>query len=314
MVLLDKLTTSQERDWYAAAPSEHRWSRDVLAHQVEMGLAGRPRHLAAALPHRTLSWASSWSATRTCSTTLCCPSRPRGREFEQALLDRLQQTLLAFGHGTTYVGRQVRFNGDGDGLMLDLLPYNVEQRRYVVIELKIGRFDPAYLGQLGTYVAVGDDGLRRSDRPAPTVGILLCKSRNDTLDRYALGGAPTPLAVAEDTYDSLPPQERGGFPAAAELAAATKPLVPRVGTVDGAVEASRRPPVTGLTQGRVAPDPRRLDRAFERGAAASHRSFGLRDGAVGPLDHAPDEVEGELDVLSRDLLGARRPGVAEPLR
>lgn len=96
----------------------------------------------------------------------------------------------------TFVGRQVRFDvdGDGDDLMLDLLPFKVEQLRYVVIALKIGRFDPAYVGQLGTYVAIVDDALRRSDRPAPTVGILLCKNRTDTLVRYALGGATAPLA------------------------------------------------------------------------------------------------------------------------
>jgi len=114
----------------------------------------------------------------------------------------------------------VRFDVDGDELVLDLLLFNVEQLRYVVVELKIGRFDPAYVGQLGTYVAVVDDRLRRSDRHARTVGILLCKSRNDTLVRYALAGAPAPLAVADYTYDTLPAQERGTLPTAAELAAA----------------------------------------------------------------------------------------------
>lgn len=82
---------------------------------------------------------------------------------------------------------------------------------YLVVERKIGRFDPTYVGQLGIYVAVVDDQLRRVDRHAPTVGILLCKSRNDTLVRYALAGAPAPLTVADYTYDTLPPQERGPY-------------------------------------------------------------------------------------------------------
>jgi len=155
------------------------------------------------------------------------------RELEQALMDRLQDTLLAFGHGMAFVGRQVRFDVDvdvdGDELVLDLLLFNVEQLRYVVVELKIGRFDPAYVGQHGTYVAVVDDRLCRRDRHAPTVGILLCKGRNDTLVRYALAGAPAPLAVADYTYDSLPPQERGGLPTAAELAAALEPRGPPAG-------------------------------------------------------------------------------------
>ena len=108
---------------------------------------------------------------------LALSERAAERELEQAaLMDRLQETLLVFGHGMAFVGRQVRFDvdvdidgdgdGDGDELVLDLLLFHVEQLRYVVVELKIGRFDPAYVGQLGTYVAVVDDRLRRRDRHA----------------------------------------------------------------------------------------------------------------------------------------------------
>jgi len=109
---------------------------------------------------------------------LALSERVAERELEQALMDRLQDTLLAFGHGMAFVGRQLRFDVDGDELVLDLLLFNVEQLHYVVVELKIGRFDPAYVGQHGTYVAVVDDRLRRIDRHTPTVGILLCKGRN----------------------------------------------------------------------------------------------------------------------------------------
>ncbi len=110
-------------------------------------------------------------------------------------MDRLQDTLLALGHGLAFVGRQVRFDVDGDELVLDLLLFHVEQLRYVVIELKIGRFESGYVGQLGTYVALVDDRLRRADRHAPTVGILLCTSRNEQVVRYALSASTAPMAV-----------------------------------------------------------------------------------------------------------------------
>ncbi len=233
-VLLDKLATGQERDWYAAAASEYGWSRDVLIHQVESRLAERvgsaPSNFAAALPAPDSELAQQLVRDPYVFDHLALSERAAERELEQALMDRLQQTLLAFGHGMAFVGRQVRFDVDGDELVLDLLLFSVEQLRYLVVELKIGRFDPAYVGQLGTYVAVVDDRLRRSDRHAPTVGILLCKGRNDTLVRYALAGAPAPLAVAEYTYDTLPAQERGALPTAAELAAALEPLIPPAGT------------------------------------------------------------------------------------
>jgi len=238
MVLLDKLSTRQERDWYAAAAGEHGWSRDVLAHQVETRLAKRvgsaPSNFTAALPAPDSELAQQLVRDPYVFEHLALSKRAAERELEQALMDRLQDTLLAFGHGMAFVGRQVRFDVDVDvdvdELVLDLLLFHVEQLRYVVVELKIGRFDPAYVGQRGTYVAVVDDRLRRRDRRAPTVRILLCKGRNDTLVRYALAGAPAALAVADYTYDSLPPQERGGLPTAAALAAALEPSVPPVGT------------------------------------------------------------------------------------
>ncbi len=223
-VLLDKLSTRPERDWYAAAASEYGWSRDVLVHQVETGLAERigsaPSNFAAALPAPDSELAQQLVRDPYVFDHLALSERAAERELEQALMDRLEQTLLAFGHGMAFVGRQVRFDVDGDELVLDLLLFNVEQLRYVVVELKIGRFDPGYVGQLGTYVAVVDDRLRRPGRHAPTVGILLCKGRNDTLVRYALAGAPAPLAVADYTYDTLPPRERAALPTAAELTAA----------------------------------------------------------------------------------------------
>jgi len=232
-VLLDKLTTRQERDWYAAAAGKYGWSRDVLVHQVETRLVERigsaPSNFADALPAPDSELAQQLVRDPYVFDHLALSGRVVERELEQALMDRLQDTLLAFGHGMAFVGRQVRFDGDGDELVLDLLLFNVEQLRYVVVELKIGRFDPAYVGQLGTYVAVVDDRLRRRDRHAPTVGILLCKGRNDTLVRYALAGAPAALAVADYTYDTLPPQERGGLPTAAELAAALEPPAPPAG-------------------------------------------------------------------------------------
>jgi YhcG PDDEXK nuclease domain len=108
----------------------------------------------------------------------------------------------------------------GRGLLRRPACLSSKQVRYLAVEPKVGRFDPAYVGQLGTYVAVVDDRPRRPDRHAPTVGILLCKSRNDTLVRYALANAPAPLAVANYTYDTLPPAERAALPPAEELAAA----------------------------------------------------------------------------------------------
>lgn len=144
--------------------------------------------------------------------------RASERALEQALMDRLQGTLTAFGHGMAFVGRQVRLDVGDDVLVVDLLLFHVTQLRYVVVELKIGRFSPAYVGQLGTYVAVVDDRVRDHSIHAPTVGLLLCTSRDEQVVRYALASASAPLAVA--TYDTLTPEQRQELPDLERLTAA----------------------------------------------------------------------------------------------
>jgi hypothetical protein len=126
-------------------------------------------------------------------------------------------TLRELGEGFAFVGRQVHFEVDGDDFFVDLLFFHVEQLRYVVIELKTGKFRPEYLGQLGFYVALVDDKLRRPQH-ADTVGLLLVADKNDAVVRYSLAGQQTPIGVA--SYDLLPPAVRAALPSEADLAAA----------------------------------------------------------------------------------------------
>ncbi len=223
-VLLDKLESRQPRDWYAAQALEHGWSRAVLEHQIGSRLheriAAAPSNFPDQLPAADSDLAQQMLRDPYVFDHLQLTDRASERQLEQALMDRLQDTLLALGHGLAFVGRQVRFDVDGDELVLDLLLFHVEQLRYVVIELKIGRFESGYVGQLGTYVALVDDRLRRADRHAPTVGILLCTSRNEQVVRYALSASTAPMAVAGYTYDTLPADEQAALPTAAELTAA----------------------------------------------------------------------------------------------
>ena len=140
-------------------------------------------------------------------------------ELEQALMDRIVETLRELGPGFAFVGRQVHFDVDGDDFYLDLLFFHVEQLRYVVVELKTGKFQPEYAGKLQFYIALVDDKLRRAAH-SPTVGILICGSRNEHTVRYALNQSNTPMAVSTYTYETLPPAEQQALPDADELAAA----------------------------------------------------------------------------------------------
>ncbi len=96
----------------------------------------------------------------------------------------------------------------------------VRSTRYVVVELKIGKFKHEYAGQLGFYVEMVDDELRQPHIHAPTVGILLCAGRNERVVRYALRAAAAPMAVATYTYDKLPDAERAALPPLEDLTVA----------------------------------------------------------------------------------------------
>ena len=134
-------------------------------------------------------------------------------------MDRIVETLRELGPRFAFVGRQVHFDVDGDDFCLDLRFLHVEQLRCVVVELKTGEFQPEFAGKLQFYIALVDDKLRRAAH-APTVGILICGSRNDHTVRYALNQSNTPMAVSTYTYEMLPPKEQQALPDADELATA----------------------------------------------------------------------------------------------
>lgn len=136
------------------------------------------------------------------------------RELERALVDRIIQTLGELGRGFSFVGRQVPITVDDDEFFIDLLFFHVEQLRYVVVELKVGKFKPEYAGQLGFYVELVEDQLRRKAH-APTVGLLLCTDKNDRVVRYALATSNQPIAIA--SYDLLPAEEQAALPSEEDL-------------------------------------------------------------------------------------------------
>ena len=221
-VLLDKLDDRAERNWYAAEADKHGWSRKVLLNQIINQLHRRvgaaPSNFAGQLPVPDSELAQELTKDPYVFDFLGITERARERDIEQALMDRLQQVLLELGRGFAFVGRQVHLDVEGEDFYLDLLLFHVTQLRYVVIELKIGRFEPSHVGQLGFYVAVVDAQIRDSDIHTPTVGILLCASRNDAVVHYALANSSAPMAVANYTTEPLDPAQLD-LPAPAELEA-----------------------------------------------------------------------------------------------
>lgn len=227
-VLLSRLKTLEDRDWYAARAADEGWSRGVLEHQIKVNLrsaiGAAPSNFTQALEAPDSDLAQQLVKDPYVFEHLGLVKTINERNVEQALMDRLQDTMLEFGRGMAFVGRQVRLtvpddrSSAVDEFYVDLMFFSTEQLRYVVVELKVGDFEPSHLGQLGTYVAIVDDQYRRPEIHAPTVGILLCTGKSGPTVKYALAAtSSTPLAVAD--YYGLPDEARATLPSADELEA-----------------------------------------------------------------------------------------------
>lgn len=211
-VLLDRLETSEERVAHAQAAITHGWSRNVLLHHIAARTLERSGRAITNFD-RTLPPPSSDLAHEMLKDPyrfefLGVGDEARERDIEQAMVDHVTQFLIELGVGFAYVGRQVLLEVGGDEFHIDLLFYHVRLHCYVVIELKAGRFKPEHLGQLNFYLAAVDAEMR-DPSDEPTIGILLCQSRNQVVAEYALRGTSSPLGVAEyQLRDALPSIEQ----------------------------------------------------------------------------------------------------------
>lgn len=221
--ILDKAATVEEREWYAAAAVQYGWSRNVLLnmmmnHSMERTGAA-PSNFTRQLAAGDSELAQQMAKDPYNFEFLGLSDEVAERDLENALTSRITETLQELGPGFSFVGRQVHFDVDGDDYYVDLLFFHIEQLRYVVIELKTGKFQPEYAGKLNFYVALVDDVLRR-EQHNETVGILICGTKNDRSVRYSLGRSTSPMAVAAYTYDKLPAAEQQALPNEGHLVAA----------------------------------------------------------------------------------------------
>lgn len=224
-VLLDKLDNAELREWYAAAASDAGWSRDVLVLQIEGRLHERSgkavSNFGATLPKEDSDLAQQATRDPYLFDFLSTAGTRRERDIEEGLIEHLERFLLELGQGFAFVGRQVRLELAGDEFYCDLLFYHLKLRCYVVIELKAGPFKPEFLGQLGMYRAAVDD-LLAHETDKPTIGMLLCKSKNNVVAEYALRGYAAPIGVAEwqtQITKNLPEELASSLPSVEQLEA-----------------------------------------------------------------------------------------------
>ena len=143
----------------------------------------------------------------------------RELELEQGLISHIQKLLLELGKGFAFLGRQYHLEIAGDDYYLDLLFYHIQLRCYCIVELKTTDFKPEYAGKLNFYLSAIDDQLKK-DNDNPSIGILLCKSKNKLKVEYALRDMRKPIGVAEYTtkiVEKLPKNLQSSLPTIEEI-------------------------------------------------------------------------------------------------
>jgi len=221
IALLDKLKTPDERSWYAQKAIEHNWSRNVLVMQIETRLLERQgnaiTNFEQCLPKPESDLARESLKDPYRFDFLGLGDEAQEREIEHALVRHVTEFLLELGAGFAFVGKQVHLEVGGDDFFLDLLFYHLTLRCYVVIELKAGDFKPEHLGQLGFYLTAVDRQVKTTE-DQPTIGLLLCKSKNKVVAEYALGDKTQPMGIAEyKLRESLPESLETSLPSIEQI-------------------------------------------------------------------------------------------------
>lgn len=219
--LLDAVKAAPERAWYARQAIEHGWSRNVLLHQIESSLFTRQGNALTNFT-RTLPAAQSELAQQILKDPYSFDFLSLGpetleRDLERGLIEHLRALILELGKGFAFVGSQYHLEVAGQDYYLDLLFYHLRLRCFVVIELKIEDFKPEFAGKMNFYLSAVDDQLRHKD-DQPTIGIILCKGRNEVVVEYSLRDTTKPMGVAQyKVSTSLPSRLQRDLPTIEEL-------------------------------------------------------------------------------------------------
>lgn len=219
--IFSKCADLNEADFYLTQTLEHGWSRDVLALQLKSRLHERTGKAVSNFS-RTLPAPQSDLAQQTLKDpytfdfmSLTAPYNER--DVERQLTQHITQFLLELGKGFAFIGRQYPLEVAGNDYYLDLLFYHVTLKCYVVIELKNRRFIPEYAGKLNFYLSAVDSLLKRDD-DQPTIGLLLCRDKNNIEVEFALRDLNKPMGVSEyNLVETLPDNLKGSLPTVEEI-------------------------------------------------------------------------------------------------
>jgi predicted nuclease of restriction endonuclease-like (RecB) superfamily len=221
ITLLDKIKDHQTRVFYLHKAIENGWSRNVMLRQIEGNLHIRQgqaiTNFEATLPKSDSDLAKETLKNPYLFDFLSIAEQIPEQDLEKVLILHIKKFLLELGRGFAYVGNQYNLRIEDDEYFLDLLFFNYHLNCFVVFELKVGQFKPEYAGKLNFYINIIDEQMKTALHK-PTIGVLLCKTPNKTVVKFALKGINSPIGIAEyELTNVLPKQLKAEMPTVKEL-------------------------------------------------------------------------------------------------
>lgn len=196
--------------FYAGEALKNHWSRNVLLNFLDTRLYERRgqavNNFALTLPKPQSDLARQMTRDPYLFDFLAIRDDYDEREFKDALMANIQHFMLEMGNGFALLGREYRLQIGETEQFLDFLFYHVRLHCYVVVEVKTRKLEPGDMGQLGTYVAAVD-GILKQEMDAPTVGLLICKTKDNVMAKYASGAVNVPIGISEYDLDGIMPEE-----------------------------------------------------------------------------------------------------------
>ena len=223
MLLIDRFSANLPKAlFYVRQTIENGWSRAMLLNFINTGLDNRQgkalTNFVNTLPEETSDLAKEITKDPYNFAFTGITGIYNERVLKNALLANISQFLIELGTGFAYVGKEYCLQIGEKEKFIDLLFYNLNLSCYVVIEVKIGEFDFTDAGQLGGYVVACNHLLRKEGRDNPTIGLLVCKQKDNLLAQYALESSSQPLGVSEYELAKLYPEKvEGTMPTIEEI-------------------------------------------------------------------------------------------------
>jgi predicted nuclease of restriction endonuclease-like (RecB) superfamily len=220
ILIMQKIKNQHDALFYIQQTIKNNWSRAVLEYHIETQLHARQgkaiTNFTLTLPEPESDLAQQIIKDPYNFEFLTLAESAKEKDLERELINNISKFLLELGKGFAYLGNQFTLKVGNKEYRLDLLFYHIHLRRYIVIELKFQEFQPEFIGKLNFYVSAINE-LVKTNADDETIGILLCKNKDNFEVEFALKDVNKPIGVSEFKYTELPNEIKNALPTPQEL-------------------------------------------------------------------------------------------------